>query len=110
MARVLTPEQIARIYDVTDEFQLHRNWVVVPLAAADHPVVMVLPDGKVLIRAPGGASFDGWFATLRRKLQDLDLTRTPRSGQHDPPRLEVPSCAPPGSGSRRYLNWGPPSK
>ena len=102
---LLTASQVARIFDVTDALQLHRNWVVVPLIAGGAGEVLGRPDGKVLLRAPGGAAFNAWAADLRRRLEDLDLARTPRAHEHDSPPLKIPAEAPPGSGPRKYLPW-----
>lgn len=109
--KVLTPEQVHRVYDVTDSLFLHRNWVVIPLAAAERPLELVMPDGKVLIRPPGGARFESWLEGLRLRLQDLDLSRTPKRGEHDPIPQQVPADAPPGSGPRRlYVHWRKPEE
>jgi len=64
-----------------------------------------MPDGKVLISAPIGGAFELWLADLRRRLGDLDLSRTPRSEQHQPHQTKGSSGAPVGSGARRYLPW-----
>lgn len=103
--RLLTPDQVQRIYEVTDSLGLHRNWVVVPLAASDPPVERTMPDGKVLLGAPAGHEFDTWLAELRRRLLELDLSRTPRADTHQPHQTRRPDGAPPGSGPRRYLPW-----
>ena len=104
--KCLTPAQIARVFDVTDSLGLHRNWVVIPLAAADNPIELIMPDGKLLLRPPGGTAFDPWIADLKSRLENLDLERTPMSGQHESYKPTVPADAPTGSGGRRlYLQW-----
>jgi len=102
---ILTPEQVGQVYDVTDALALNRNWVVVPLAAREHPSVTVMPDGKILISPPVGESFDSWLGELRGRLTALDLSRTPRSSQHEPPRVDISPDAPPGAGARIYIDW-----
>ena len=104
--KVLTSQQISRVFEVTDSLDLHRNWVVVPLTAHETGAEFVMPDGKVLLRPPAGPQFDAWIRDLRERLQGMDISRTPRGGQHDPKPDEVPPEAPYGSGSRRlYLHW-----
>ena len=76
---LLTPDQIERIHRITDRFLLDRDAVIVPLTASDAGREIVLPDGKLLIRAPGGGAFESWIAGLERRLDDLDLSRTPRA-------------------------------
>ncbi len=100
---LLTAEQVERIYQVTDQLGLQRDWVVVPLNAADHDVEMLHPDGKLLIRPPRGEAFDAWLQGLRERLEALDLGRAARRGQIDP---KFPLTGP-GEfhawGTRRYL-------
>jgi hypothetical protein len=100
---LLSPEQVERIYRVTDQLDLSRDWVVVPLNAADHEVELLHPDGKLLIRPPRGAAFDAWLAGLAERLQRLDLGRAARREENDP---KFPLTGP-GEfhawGTRRYL-------
>ncbi len=100
---VLTADQVERVYRLTDSLLLNRDWVVVPLGS--HPVglEMELPDGKVLIRPPGGPAFDPWFAGLGQRLQALDLDRALRAGQLERHVTRTPAEAAPGSGARRYV-------
>lgn len=102
---MLTPEQIARIYEVVDRFQLNRDWVVVPLAGSKEPSERVLPDGKILVKAPFGEAFEPWFKDLEGRLGDLDLSRTARAWHPQRYRCTTPSDIPPASGAKRYLHW-----
>ena len=79
--KMVTPEQIERLYRLTDEFGLLRDAVIVPLEAAPEGKVLVLPDGKVVLRPPAGEAFEGWFIGLRRELEATDFSRTPKAGQ-----------------------------
>ena len=101
--KLVTPHQIARVYSVTDSLDLNRNWVVITLAGTESPVERLLPDGKLFIRAPGGAAFETWFTSLRRRLLMLDLSRTPRTNQRDFPRVRIEPQALPSAGARKYL-------
>jgi hypothetical protein len=100
---LLTAEQVERIYRVTDQLGLHRDWVVVPLNAAEESLEMLHPDGKLLLRAPRG-QFEAWLLGLRDRLEQLDLGRAARRWQNDP---KFPLTGP-GEfhawGTRRYLD------
>jgi|GEM_PF-3207731 len=101
--QLLTAEQVERIYRITDQLDLPRDWVVVPLTAADESLEMLHPDGKLLLRAPAGDQFEPWMRTLAERLQELDLGRIPRREEQDP---KWPLTGP-GEfhawGTRRYL-------
>ena len=107
---VLTPAQVEQVYEVTDSLHLHRNWVVLPLTAAPQGRERIMPDGKVLLAAPGGMEFDRWLAGLRDRLTGLDLSRTPRARHDDPTLVNTPISSFPGSGPRRHMNLEPPKK
>jgi hypothetical protein len=100
---LLTAEHVEQIYRVTDQLDLNRDWVVVPLNAAEHDVELVLPDGKLLIRPPRGDAFEPWLRGLKERLQGLDLGRAARREVNDP---KFPLTGP-GEfhawGTRRYL-------
>ena len=100
---LLTADQVERIYRVTDGLELHRDWVVVPLNAADEGLEMLHPDGKLLLRPPRGERFEPWLATLRGRLEQMELGRLPRREESDP---KWPLTGP-GEihawGTRRYL-------
>ncbi|HVE38673.1 MAG TPA: hypothetical protein VNM14_02215 [Planctomycetota bacterium] len=101
---ILTAEQIERIYRVTDQLGLSRDWVVVPLNAAESGVELVHPDGKLLIRPPRGEAFEAWLGGLSERLQALDLGRAAKRWENDP---KFPLTGP-GEfhawGTRRYLH------
>ena len=100
---LLSAEQVEQIYRITDRLDLNRDWVVVPLNAADHEVELLQPDGKLLIRPPRGAAFDAWLGGLAERLERLDLGRAARREENDP---KFPLTGP-GEfhawGTRRYL-------
>lgn len=106
--QVLTPGQVDRIHQVTDALQIHRNYVIVPLAAHATGMELVMPDGKVLIQGPAAPAFDGWLEGLQGRLEGLELTRALRSYLPEFPRTHTPAEAPPGSSARRYMDWPKP--
>ena len=100
---VLTEAQVSKIYDLTDSFELNRDWVVVPLVGAVQGFEMLMPDGKILIRPVGGARYDAWFAGLKTRLEALDLSRALRASQLERHYVRTPATAAPGSGARKYV-------
>jgi hypothetical protein len=103
MDSVLTEAQVRRVYELTDGLELNRDWVVVPLVGSAHGVEMLMPDGKILIRPPGGGAFDAWFAGFKLRLESLDLSRALRASQLERHYVRTPATAAPGSGARRYV-------
>ncbi len=101
----MSPEQVARIYEVTDSFKLNRDWIVVPLSASDVPLETLLPDGKLLIHAPDGAAFEPWLSELPKRLSELDLRRTPRVELKEWVRVKITPDQAPSAGPRKYLPW-----
>jgi hypothetical protein len=95
-------DEVERIYRVTDALDLHRDWVVVPLNAAGEGMEVVQPDGKILIRAPGGPKFEPWLAGLCGRLEQLDLGRTPRRSENDPKFTLTGPGEPRAVGTRPY--------
>ena len=83
---LLSAEEVERVYRVTDELLLNRDWVVVPLNCSADGLVMMMPDGKILLRPPEGERFAPWLASLKDQLETLDLKRVPRVSNVDPKR------------------------
>ncbi|HEX7896760.1 MAG TPA: hypothetical protein VF950_03315 [Planctomycetota bacterium] len=106
---MLRPDQIERVYQTTDALLLHRDWVVVPLDAVARPAELVMPDGKLLIHAPGGPAFDAWLQGLPGRLEALDLRRVPRLSERDPKWPLTGPGSPRFEGTMRYLRGGVPS-
>lgn len=104
---LLSAEEVERIYRLTDEFLLHRDWVVVPLNCADEGIEIVFPDGKILIRAPRGYPFEPWLEELRTRLAEIDLSRTPRRSEDDPSKHLTGTRGPRFFGTRGYLESHP---
>lgn len=75
---LLTAEQIEQIYATTDRFGLNRQLVIVPMSASETSQELVLPDGKLFLRAPEKPGFDSWLAGLTAKVAKMDLARARR--------------------------------
>ncbi len=95
--KILSPDQVRRIYDVTDSLHLHRQWVVVPLARQPEGREMILPDGKLLVSVPEDAAFEVWVAGLPGRLATLNFTRTPRTDFRERAKPTILAESPPGS-------------
>ncbi|HLF93708.1 MAG TPA: hypothetical protein VJB14_09600 [Planctomycetota bacterium] len=103
---LLSAVDVERIHRQTDELELHRDWVVVPLTCAKTgmEMEMVLPDGRILIRPPGRDTFDRWLQDLKVRLAEIGLSRIPRRSVDDPYRHLTGTNGPHSRGTRGYLN------
>lgn len=104
---LLSAEDVERIHRRTDEFQLHRDWVVVPLNCAKAGKEVALPDGRILIRPPGSDAFEPWLEELHIRLAELDLSRTARRSVDDPSKHLTGPNGPRLFGTRGYLKVQP---
>lgn len=104
---LLSGEDVERIYCRTDELDLDRDWVVVPLHCAEEGSEIVLPDGKILLRPPGGDAFEPWLEGLQTRLARMGLSRTPRRSAGDPNRHLTGTNGPRFHGTRGYLEPQP---
>ena len=98
---VLTASSVERIYRVTDQLHLHRDWVIVPIGCAVEAFETMQPDGKLLLRPPGGDLLEPWIDGLRERLSAMDLSRAARLGVEDPLRHLTGSQAPRSYGTQR---------
>ncbi len=71
----LRPEQVLKILELTDSFNIHREAVYIPLAAEEGESVTVLSDGRLKIVCPRTESFEAWLSELRTRLENMDLTK-----------------------------------
>ena len=67
----VTFDQINRILEVTDEFELDREWIEIPLSAASPGKIHKLPNGKIEIVVDADVPFDEWLAAARRRIQQV---------------------------------------
>lgn len=70
MLEMVSQREMERIFEVTDRVGIHREAVVVPLAARTPGRVRRRPDGKVELVADA-TDFDGWIAGLEAALRGL---------------------------------------
>jgi len=69
LPRDVTFNQINRILEVTDEFELDREWIEIPLSAASPGKIHKLPNGKIEIVVDADLPFDDWLAAAREQLR-----------------------------------------
>lgn len=69
------PEQIMKILELTDSFNIHRESVFIPLKTEEKGNVSILPDGRLSITCPSSRSFDQWLEEIRAQLLTMDLTK-----------------------------------
>jgi hypothetical protein len=72
----LGPEQIMKILELTDSFNVHREMVMIPLALDDVGSVTLLPDGRLRVVAPKNKPFEDWLMELRTQLTSMNLPST----------------------------------
>ncbi len=73
---LVTPEQVERVFQATDQFFIVRDAVIVPLSAGAEGAVTVIPDGKMIVRPP--VDFEPWIAQLPAQLASMNLAKVPR--------------------------------
>jgi len=66
---VVTLREIERIFEVTDRLGIHREQIVIPLAARHPGRVRRMPNGKFEIVVDSAGSFDEWVAGLEAELR-----------------------------------------
>ena len=70
----LRPEQVMRILEVTDSFNLHRESVMIPLRLGSEGSVTILPDKRLRIVVPKARPFEDWLIELRSQLANMNLS------------------------------------
>jgi hypothetical protein len=70
----LRPEQILKILELTDSFDLHREKVLIPLGTQDEGSATTLPDGRLRIVVPTNKPFEEWLTELRAQLAKMNLS------------------------------------
>jgi hypothetical protein len=68
MLEMVSQREMDRIFEVTDRLGIHRESIVVPLAARRPGRVRRRPDGKIELTADAD-DFDGWLSRLEAELK-----------------------------------------
>ncbi len=71
----LRPDQILRILEITDSFNLHRESIFIPLKTEENGSITILPDGHLRIVCPEAGQFAAWLVELRVELERIDLSK-----------------------------------
>ena len=74
---IITMEDMAVVFSVTDDFGIHRESVSVELAREDPGEVLVDERGRVEITLPASQSPADFSATLRTELENRGYTHNP---------------------------------
>jgi hypothetical protein len=67
----VTFAQINRILELTDELELDREWIEIPLAASSPGKIRKLPNGKIEIVVDADVPFDEWLVAARQRIQQV---------------------------------------
>ncbi len=67
----VTFEQINRILELTDELELDREWIEIPLYAVSPGQIHKLPNGKIEIVVDADIPFDEWLIAAKQRLQQM---------------------------------------
>ncbi len=78
--KVVSQQQILRIFEVTDSMSIHREAIVVPLGPQGSGKVE-LSNNKIQITVPDPdeGDFDSWISGLREQINNLDSSRVKKT-------------------------------
>jgi len=71
----LRPDQVLKILELTDSFNLHRESVFIPLGTEENGSATLLPDGRLRIVCPRNIALQNWLEELRALLEKMDLSK-----------------------------------
>ena len=64
-------QQISRVLELTDQLEISREWVEIPLSPANPGTVKKLPNGKLEIVVDSEVPFEDWLKTLGDKIKGV---------------------------------------
>ena len=67
--RAVSFEQITRVLELTDQLEISREWVEIPLSPANPGRVKKLPNGKLEIVVDSEVPFDQWLNSLEDRIK-----------------------------------------
>ena len=62
-------QQISRVLELTDQLEISREWVEIPLSPANPGTVKKLPNGKLEIVVDSEVPFEDWLKSLEDKIK-----------------------------------------
>ncbi len=71
---IIGMREMGAIFGVTDEYEVDREGISVPLGKEDPGAVRRLPTGEVEIVVPLSIAIEDWLGTLRNGLEELGFT------------------------------------
>lgn len=69
MSNAVSFHQINQILELTDELEINREWVEIPLGAESPGVVRKMDNGKLEIIVDAEVPFDVWLGSLETKVR-----------------------------------------
>ena len=64
-------QQITQILELTDQLEMSREWVEIPLSPESPGTVRKLANGKLEVVVDADIPFDEWFSSLEAKIKDV---------------------------------------
>jgi len=71
MSGAVSFQQINQILELTDDLEINREWVEIPLGAESPGVVRKLENGKLEIVVDADVPFEEWLGALEPKIRDV---------------------------------------
>jgi len=71
MSDAVSFPQINQILELTDDLEINREWVEIPLGAESPGVVRKMENGKLEIIVDSGVPFEEWLGLLEAKIRDV---------------------------------------
>jgi len=71
MSDTVSFQQINQILELTDDLEINREWVEIPLGSESPGVVRKLDNGKLEIIVDADLPFDEWLGTLESKIREV---------------------------------------
>lgn len=62
-------QQITRVLELTDQLEISREWVEIPLSPANPGTVKKLPNGKLEIVVDSDVPFEDWLQSLEDNIK-----------------------------------------
>ena len=64
-------QQITKVLELTDQLEISREWVEIPLSPATPGTVKKLANGKLEIVVDAEVPFDEWLSSLEGKIKTV---------------------------------------
>jgi hypothetical protein len=71
MSGAVSFQQINQILELTDDLEINREWVEIPLGAESPGIVRKLENGKLEIIVDADVPFEEWLSALGPKIRNV---------------------------------------